>query len=531
MSLSNPTALWFLPLAALPAIIHLISILWQRKRPFPWIELLSATKAEGKRWRKITEWLILAARTLAIASAVLAFAGIRVGKARGNVFVDVSASMEPYSPYLEVPGARYFAGRVWRAWTGVRRERGNPAKALAGSSGYIVSDFQAQEWRGLKMRGSVPVVVPEPNDGNVAILSAVPETPNPSGAFSIDLRLRNYSNQTQTRSIVITGGGLTLYAFTAELGPERETTVVARVEIRPGIAGLVAISEPKDILGFDDTCYIPVASLPEQECELLTDNPFLRAALFPRGYPSSIREAPGAEMAVAVGEPLAGRKGLAFIPDTQTAVRFGIPCGSLTNASVLSGKAAVKQGVYFREGTPLLKDDAGRAIAVRWGDWVLAGFNPVPEATDIVFRGDFPLLIREWILSLGEAPLAQGATVGEMIDPGPGEGFITGPQGRLARRAFSPEKPGFYTLVEGGKVKKLFAVNVDRDESDPERLSTEELRAIFGTDPLSLGEFLRERGRIVSPSPWLILLAIGLLAAEGVLIGGHAALRARKPRD
>jgi hypothetical protein len=212
-------------------------------------------------------------------------------------------------------------------------------------------------------------------------------------------------------------------------------------------------------------------------------------------------------------------------------VRFGIPCGSLTNASVLSGKAAVKQGVYFREGTPLLKDDAGRAIAVRWGDWVLAGFNPVPEATDIVFRGDFPLLIREWILSLGEAPLAQGATVGEMIDPGPGEGFITGPQGRLARRTFSPEKPGFYTLVEGGKVKKLFAVNVDRDESDPERLSTEELRAIFGTDPLSLGEFLRERGRIVSPSPWLILLAIGLLAAEGVLIGGRAALRARKPRD
>jgi len=531
MSLGNPLALWFLPLSALPLIIHLISIFWQRKRPFPWTELLSAARAEGKRWRRITEWLILAARTLAIAAAVLAFAGPRVGKAGGNVFVDVSASMEPYSSYLEMPGARYFAGKLWNSWTGVRGERGDPAKALAGLSGYIVSDFQAREWWGVKMAGSVPVVVPEPKEGNVAILSAVPETPSPSGAFTLELSLRNYSSQIQTRSIVITGGGLTFHASTVELGPERETTVTARIELPPGITGLTAISEPKDLLGFDDTCYIPVASLPAADCELLSDNPFLRAALFPVGYSSPIKEAADAEIVVLVGEPVSGRKGLAFIPDTQTAARAGLACGTITNSSVLRGRAVLKQGIYFREGMPVLKDDAGRAIAVRWGDWVLVGFNPAPEATDMVFRGDFPVLVWNWVLSVGEAPLAQGATVGQMIDPGPGEGFITGPDGRLARRAFSPGKPGFYTLIEGGRPKKLFAVNVDRAESDPERLSVDEIRETFGAEPLSLEEFRRERGRVLNLSPWLMFIAITLLAAEGLWLGGRAALRARKARD
>ncbi|MEO0158845.1 MAG: BatA domain-containing protein, partial [candidate division WOR-3 bacterium] len=63
MSIANPSALWFLILAALPIAIHLISLFWQRKRPFPWIALLIQTKPEGKRWRRITEWLILAMRT------------------------------------------------------------------------------------------------------------------------------------------------------------------------------------------------------------------------------------------------------------------------------------------------------------------------------------------------------------------------------------------------------------------------------------------------------------------------------------
>jgi|GEM_PF-1793081 len=538
MFLGNPLALWFLPLASVPVIIHLISIFWQRKRPFPWIDLLSSARAEGKKWRRITEWLILAARTLAIAAAVLAFARPRIGKAGGEVFVDVSASMEPYSSYLEIPGARYFTGRVWNAWTGVKGERGDPAKALAGASGYIVSDFQAHEWRGVKMRGSVPVVVPEPKEENVAIVSAMPETPTPSGAFSLELVIRNYSPRTQTRSIIVTGGNSTyqaqaptVHAVTTELGPERETTIVARIELPPGVTGLMAISEPEDLLAFDDTCYIPVASMPEADCELLSDNPFLRAALFPSGYPSPIREVPGAEIAVVVGEPAAGRKGIAFIPDTQTAARGGVRCGILDNASALSGRAVVKQGIYFRDGTPLLKDDAGRAIAVRWGDWVLVGFNPVPEATDMVFRGDFPVLVWNWVLSLGEAPMAHGVTVGEMVDPGPGEGFITGPEGRLARRVFSPGKPGFYILMEGGRPKSLFAVNVDRAESDPERLSPQEIRGAFGAEPVTLEGFLRERGKLVDMAPWLMVLAIALLAAEGLWLGGRAALRARKARD
>lgn len=529
MSIGNPLALWFLPFAALPIIIHLISLLWQRRRPFPWIELLTAARAEGKRWRRITEWLVLAGRTLAIATAVLAFASPRMGKAGGDVFVDVSSSMEPYSSYLEIPGARYFTERTWSAWTGVKRERGNPTKALAGASGYIVSDFQAQEWRGVKMSGMIPVVVPEPeNKGvmtNVAVLSAVPETPTPSGAFTLELILRNYSSQTQTRSMVIAGEGKTVHATTAEIGPWRETTLVARMELPPGTKGLMVISEPQDFLAFDDTCYVPVASMPEVNCELGSENPFLRAALFPSGYPSPIKEAPGAGIIVLVGEPVHGRKGLAFIPDQETAARVGVPWENLENASVLGGKATIKNGVCFKEGIPLLKTDAGMSIGVRWGDWVLAGFNPGPEATDLVFRGDFPVLVWNWVLSLGEAPLAQGVVVGETIDPGLGEGFITGPEGKMARRAFYPGKTGFYALVEDGRTKRLFAVNADRAESDPQRLSREELAEAFGAEPMSLEEFRKERGKVVNLAPWLIILAIVLLAAEGAWLG----LRGRKP--
>ncbi|MGC8894687.1 MAG: BatA domain-containing protein [candidate division WOR-3 bacterium] len=523
MSLGNPSALWFAPLAALPIIIHLISIFWQKRRPFPWVELLTSAKAEGKRWRRITEWLVLAARTLAIAAAVLAFSRPSLGKAGGSVFVDVSASMEPYSPQLDIPGARYFARREWGAWTGVTKERGDPANALAGSSGYIVSDFQAGEWRGVKMKGSVPVLLPEPKDGNVAIASAVPESPAPSGSFTLEMTIKNYSNQMQTRSVTVSDRNKTIYAATTELAPGKDTTMIARVELSPGTTGLIAILEPGDLLAFDDTFYIPVSSMPEANCELLSDNPFLMAALFPVGYPSPIRELPGAEIAVVIGRPVAGKNGVAFIPDSQTAALAGIRCGVLANTSILGGKATVKQGAYFREGTPLLTDDAGRAIAIRWGDWVLVGFNPVPEATDIVFRGDFPVLVWNWVISLGEAPLAQTATVGEMLDPGMGEGFITGPEGRLARRAFSPDKPGFYTLVEGGKPKRFFAVNVDREESNTERLSREELKEAFGTEPVSLEEFLKQRGRAVNMAPWLIMVAIALLAAEGVYLG----LRAR----
>lgn len=528
MSIGNPAALWFLTLASLPIIIHFMSIFWQKKRPFPWIDLLSSARAEGKKWRKITEWLILAARTLAIAAAVLAFARPRVGKAGGDVFVDVSASMEPYSSYLEIPGARYFTGRLWNAWTGIKKERGDPAKALAGASGYIVSDFQAKEWRGVKVEGSVPVVVPAPKEGNVAIVSATPETPTPSEAFGLELVIRNYSPRTQTRSIIVTGGNSTIHAATVELGPGRDTTILARIELPHGVAGLTAISEPEDLLAFDDTCYIPVCSMPEVDCELFSDNPFLRAALFPSGYPSPIKEVPGAEIVVLVGEPAAGKRGLAFVPDTQTASRAGVSCGVLTNAGVLGGRATVKQGIYFREGEPLLKDDAGKPIAVRWGNWVLAGFNPTPDITDIVFRGDFPVLLWNWILSLGEVPLAEGVTVGKMIDPGQGEGFINGPEGRLARRAFFPNRTGFYILMEGGKPRRLFAVNVDRAESDPERLSLEEIKGAFGAEPVTLEEFLRERGNLVDMAPWLILLAVALLAAEGLWLGGRAALRARK---
>ncbi len=517
MSIANPSALWFLILAALPIAIHLISLFWQRKRPFPWIALLIQTKPEGKRWRRITEWLILAMRTIAVAALVLAFTKPELGRAGGDVFVDASASMEPYSSYLEIAGATYFAARSWKGWKGTVGQRAEPMYVLSGSKGYLISDFQAENWRGIKAKSMKPVIVPETEGGNVAIISGVPETPAPLGAFRLDLIVRNYSDKPQTRSLTVSDGKKSLLSLMLEIPPQSDTLISERVEISPGTLGLIAISEPADIFAFDDTLYIPVASAPDVECELLSDNPFLRAALFPAGYPSPIKHAPGAPLVVVVGEPIPGKKGLAFLPDSPSPIRWE----RFQNARVLNGKATIKRGILFGEGDPLLTDDNGRPIAVRWGDWVLVGFNPVPEVTDLIFKGDFPVLVWKWVLSLGEAPIAEARLVGEMINPGPGDGFITGPEGRLARRGFSPSKAGFYTLIEGGRVKRLFAVNADRAESDPKRLSREEITECFGAEPVSLENFLRERGNLVNLAPWLIFIAIALLALEGAWLGAR----------
>jgi hypothetical protein len=75
MNFLNPGALWALPAAGLPALIHLLSRRAARRLPFSDLTLLAAIEARLRPRARLREILLLAARTLLILALVLAAAG------------------------------------------------------------------------------------------------------------------------------------------------------------------------------------------------------------------------------------------------------------------------------------------------------------------------------------------------------------------------------------------------------------------------------------------------------------------------
>lgn len=104
MQFLNPWALWFLPLAALPALIHLFRRRPAVAVPFPDIRFLKESTATTWRRARLQELLLLALRTLAVLALVLALARARadialprwLGGREGAVVIilDDSASMD-----------------------------------------------------------------------------------------------------------------------------------------------------------------------------------------------------------------------------------------------------------------------------------------------------------------------------------------------------------------------------------------------------------------------------------------------------
>ncbi len=103
MHLANPWALWFLPLAALPVIIHLFRPRPTTAVPFPDVRFLLESPAVSWRSSRLRELVLLALRTLALLLLALALARPSVnaalprwlGGGQGAVVlvVDDSASM------------------------------------------------------------------------------------------------------------------------------------------------------------------------------------------------------------------------------------------------------------------------------------------------------------------------------------------------------------------------------------------------------------------------------------------------------
>lgn len=103
ISFQNPSALFLLPLAALPLIIHLFRRDKAKVIPFPSVILLASTRTHTWKRSRLQELLLLAARTIIILLLVLLLAGPLVNnilpswmaarRAAAVIIIDDSASM------------------------------------------------------------------------------------------------------------------------------------------------------------------------------------------------------------------------------------------------------------------------------------------------------------------------------------------------------------------------------------------------------------------------------------------------------
>ncbi|MBI4425911.1 MAG: DUF4159 domain-containing protein [Elusimicrobia bacterium] len=82
-SFLNPAALWALPAAAAPLLIHLVLLRRARRLPFSDLTLLREAYRRSLPSSRLRQWLLLASRCLALAALVLAFARPVVHPAAG----------------------------------------------------------------------------------------------------------------------------------------------------------------------------------------------------------------------------------------------------------------------------------------------------------------------------------------------------------------------------------------------------------------------------------------------------------------
>ncbi len=74
MAFVHPEWLWFLPMALLPLILHLIHFRRYRKVLFPNVQVIESIREEERVKNRLRQWLMLASRMLFLAALVLLFA-------------------------------------------------------------------------------------------------------------------------------------------------------------------------------------------------------------------------------------------------------------------------------------------------------------------------------------------------------------------------------------------------------------------------------------------------------------------------
>lgn len=335
---SNPL-FWLLAVALVPLLVHLFARSRPREKDFSSLFLLKQVIQHHIRMRRPKDWLLLLLRTLAVLCLAAAFllpyfSGSRLEE-QGNrsviLVVDRSASMAAADGQESRIGkAGMAAGRileglkpgdlvnlVWldavpsplfrepspsrdMAARELRRihshgEAGNPAAALAlaveqagktastrPTSIYIISDFQASNWKKSDWKAMLPrdlavqcvSVADDPMPPNTAVtaLKAMPATVLPGQSVEIQAVLSNFGSQPVRTTAHLEAGALRA-SRAAEIPAGGSVTVSFQGDVPPAADEWpIAVTLDNDAFPADDSAGVVVRAGSTLSCDAVTQD-------------------------------------------------------------------------------------------------------------------------------------------------------------------------------------------------------------------------------------------------------------------
>ncbi len=570
MSFANPTALYFLPLVAIPILIHLLGRKTRYRLKFPWIKLLEKARTEGIRRKKPYEILLLILRTLFLLFLILAFSNpvkIRDVKDIKTVWIDVSHSMAPFQneskkfeerirellPDAEV---KYFADRELPLEKPEKTYFSTSFRGIEGRS-MVFSDFQRTMFEGEQVKGKLILVRPRKPTGNVAILEL---TPGSEYAFEgmplpIELRVRSFALEPWSGKVELKTGTTTLSAWDVYLKPG-ESVILRDTIAFQGDGELTAALSPGDEMDGDDRRFAFVSKISEVNVVMDAHNRYVEAALTPIGVqspfsvtvsgktvsysdvssPSSVPvfvDSLTTSAAALIGVLRSEKRGMVVFVGDSVSVEvvfreLGIRLNPIGPTSI--GEYRVFNAWEVTGGTPLLRDSRGRALVASVDGAVVWGFRPVPEVTNFIYSPDFLPLVHLSMLTAARhlrvyyvfpdtvlnLPVTEAGRL-KLIQPDSTSHSLSISQGKEGNYVtVGPfHDVGFYRLVDwDGSPIAVIVVNLNPEESDITPIDKKTLSS-FLTDfeMLSAGE----EGGIPLKKLFLWLAALMVLIEVGVM--------------
>lgn len=523
MRFLNPSFLYFLPLALLPVLLHLLGRRLERKRYFSWIKLLISAEAEGRRRRRLFELLILALRILVIACLVLALsAPIRVSfPPPENLIVDVSGSMKSEREKLielirklkksfRIKRVVYFADRILEGDSLRIYDLGTDFSVLNSLSfkgnTLILSDFQKSGFKGDIRIFFRPYLFSIPHMGLNTGVELEPVWPFflKGGLLKVRLFIINKGTKRDVRGFKIIDGGKVV--FKGEVDVEPKDTIEKIVTLHPKTGRLEAVLEGRDEYPGDDTFYLMVPSYDTLNVLMLGRNRYVEKALKPEGVetPFNLRRREKlddyetlrkVELVILLKEPSEIERGFLrrFIDEGGRLLSFyytpfEIKYGEGEDDLIFFKGERVNLGKfrYFERGE--LKTKGGKFLKTKGDGYICFGFLPDGKYTDFVYKASFvPFLIDVVRELMGEGRIYEIKT-GESLRLNVEEmgiyylykgnnliGRFKAVDGTLNLYGFY--EPGFYEVKKN--FKSLYFISVNSPEEEGELMEEGELSSKF----------------------------------------------------
>ncbi len=568
MRFLHPGVLWWLPLALLPLVLHLLGRRRRRERPFPWVWLLAQAQHQGRYRSRPVEWLVLFLRMLALALALLALAGPRWGALPVIRTVALDASGSMYRPGTSLtrmlpqlrlwwPEARWvtFADRILPRYQ--RTDLATRYAVLRSLPGpvLVLTDGQASGFVGLH-RSPIPWVVVLLGDSqrpNVQVEALTALSPYTLKGFPlrVRVRLRNFGDQPARRILTLEGREALHRQVEIPAKGEWETDL----QVVPDAEGHVqATLRPADDFPCDDHRDLVVQTVGRQDLAWVgSSSPVLQALVQPEGTPALFRvhrfprvpnPAQLAPYSVVLfyGVSAPGPSFRSWLLHTRQRILIFDTTG--TWARLLGLQADPPQNLRVDgealRATPLtgsghiqVQSDEGRAVVVEQGRVVLFGLDPDRAGPWVLTPAFVRLFYRLAVANADGITLANGVKAGtpwilplpENTSPpyllqGAGESRILSPsehEGRPALR-LTLLRAGYYRILAGTDTLARLTVVCPAEESDPVRASREQWQQVMapGSRVLSWEELAASRP--VDLRPGLLVAALLALALEAVLL-------------